>query len=50
MSYTKTFLQVKKKTLILRALITEPEILILDEPCASLDIFQRKPFYQLWIK
>ncbi|NLJ94457.1 MAG: ATP-binding cassette domain-containing protein [Clostridiaceae bacterium] len=32
----------KKKTLILRALITEPEILILDEPCASLDIFQKK--------
>lgn len=32
----------KKKTMILRSLITEPDILILDEPCSSLDLFQRE--------
>lgn len=32
----------KKKTMILRSLITEPDLLILDEPCSSLDLFQRE--------
>ncbi|NLJ69911.1 MAG: ATP-binding cassette domain-containing protein [Clostridiaceae bacterium] len=32
----------KKKTMILRSLITEPDILILDEPCSSLDLFQKE--------
>lgn len=37
----------KKKILLLRALISEPEILILDEPCSSLDLAAREDFYQL---
>lgn len=32
----------KQKALILRSLISNPEILILDEPCASLDLYQRE--------
>lgn len=32
----------KKKTLILRSLITNPDILILDEPCSSLDLYQKE--------
>ena len=36
----------KKKTMILRSLITEPDILILDEPCSSLDLFQKEQILQ----
>jgi iron complex transport system ATP-binding protein len=32
----------KQKVLIARALINSPEVLILDEPCAGLDIFSRE--------
>lgn len=32
----------KKKALILRSLITKPDILILDEPCSSLDLYQKE--------
>ncbi|RVU54602.1 ABC transporter ATP-binding protein [Anaerosphaera multitolerans] len=32
----------KKKVLIVRSLISNPEILILDEPCASLDLYQKE--------
>lgn len=32
----------KKKTMILRSLISKPKLLILDEPCSSLDIYQRE--------
>lgn len=32
----------KQKTLILRSLIARPKILILDEPCASLDLYQKE--------
>jgi len=32
----------KQKALILRSLIANPDILILDEPCASLDLYQRE--------
>lgn len=32
----------KKKALILRSIITNPDILILDEPCASLDLYQKE--------
>lgn len=37
----------KEKVLLLRALLAEPEILILDEPCASLDISAREDFFLL---
>ncbi|MBK8398599.1 MAG: ATP-binding cassette domain-containing protein [Leptospiraceae bacterium] len=37
----------KKKILLLRALISEPSILILDEPCSSLDIASREDFFSL---
>ncbi|MCX7998503.1 MAG: ATP-binding cassette domain-containing protein [Leptospiraceae bacterium] len=37
----------KKKVLLLRALANEPEILILDEPCSSLDVHAREDFYSL---
>lgn len=37
----------KKKVLLLRALVNEPEILILDEPCSSFDIHAREDFFQL---
>ncbi len=37
----------KKKILLLRALISEPEILILDEPCSSLDLSAREDFFCL---
>ncbi len=32
----------KKKTMILRSLISKPKLLILDEPCSSLDLYQRE--------
>ena len=32
----------KQKVLILRSLIARPEILVLDEPCASLDLYQKE--------
>ncbi|MCB1179439.1 MAG: ATP-binding cassette domain-containing protein [Leptospiraceae bacterium] len=35
----------KKKVLLLRSLINEPDILILDEPCSSLDIHSREDFF-----
>jgi iron complex transport system ATP-binding protein len=34
----------KKKTLLLRALIKKPKLLLLDEPCSSLDIPSREDF------
>ncbi len=37
----------KKKVLLLRALISNPEILILDEPCSSLDLSGREDFFAL---
>ena len=37
----------KKKILLLRALISDPEILILDEPCSSLDLSAREDFFAL---
>lgn len=37
----------KKKLLLLRALINEPKLLILDEPCSSLDIAAREDFFLL---
>lgn len=37
----------KKKVLLLRALISEPTILILDEPCSNLDIAAREDFFSL---
>jgi len=37
----------KKKVLLLRALISEPEILVLDEPCSSLDLAAREDFFSL---
>lgn len=37
----------KKKILLLRALINEPEVLILDEPCSSFDMHAREDFFQL---
>lgn len=40
----------KKKLLLLRALISHPEILILDEPCSSLDLSSREDFFNLLIK
>ncbi|NDI35591.1 ABC transporter ATP-binding protein [Chengkuizengella sediminis] len=32
----------RKKVLLARALITEPEIIIMDEPCAGLDLYERE--------
>lgn len=32
----------KQKTMILRSLIASPKVLILDEPCISLDLYQRE--------
>ena len=40
----------KKKVLLLRALIANPEILILDEPCSSLDLAAREDFFSLFEK
>jgi iron complex transport system ATP-binding protein len=37
----------KKKVLLLRALVSDPEILILDEPCSSLDLAAREDFFSL---
>jgi iron complex transport system ATP-binding protein len=37
----------KKKLLLLRALINDPELLILDEPCSSLDFPSRIEFFEL---
>ncbi len=37
----------KKKVLLLRSIISKPEILILDEPCSSLDISAREEFYKI---
>ena len=37
----------KKKTLLLRALVKKPKLLILDEPCSSLDIPSREDFLNL---
>jgi iron complex transport system ATP-binding protein len=37
----------KRKVLIARALISEPEILILDEPCSGLDVLSREEVLQL---
>lgn len=34
----------KKKILFLRSLVTEPDLLILDEPCSSLDLTAREDF------
>ncbi|MCB1194056.1 MAG: ATP-binding cassette domain-containing protein [Leptospiraceae bacterium] len=35
----------KKKLLLLRALIRDPELLVLDEPCSSMDITAREDFF-----
>jgi iron complex transport system ATP-binding protein len=40
----------KKKTLLLRALVKKPRLLILDEPCSSLDIPSREDFLNLLSK
>lgn len=40
----------KKKTLLLRALVKKPKLLILDEPCSSLDIPSREDFLNLLSK
>ena len=37
----------KKKILLLRALISDPDLLILDEPCSSLDLSAREDFFDL---
>lgn len=37
----------KKKVLLLRSLISNPELLILDEPCSSLDLSAREDFFTL---
>jgi iron complex transport system ATP-binding protein len=34
----------RKKILLARALMTEPSILIMDEPCAGLDLYEREKF------
>ncbi|MCE9499184.1 MAG: ATP-binding cassette domain-containing protein [Leptospira sp.] len=45
--YSKLSSGEKKKILLLRSLISAPEILILDEPCSSLDISAREDFLLL---
>ncbi|WP_040949236.1 ABC transporter ATP-binding protein [Gorillibacterium massiliense] len=37
----------RKKILLARALMTEPDILIMDEPCAGLDLYEREKFLNI---
>ncbi len=46
-TYSKCSSGERKKILLLRALISKPEILILDEPCSSLDISSKLEFFEI---
>lgn len=45
--YSKCSSGERKKILLLRALISKPEILVLDEPCSSLDISSKIEFFEI---
>lgn len=46
-TYSKCSSGERKKILLLRALLLKPEILILDEPCSSLDISSKLEFFEI---